>query len=438
MKVSITPNDDLTCGWFHLSRPRTPRPSHSGTTRVKWVVVGAGFTGLAAARQLALHYPNDEIILVEAEEVAQGASGRNAGFAIDLPHDIGAKDYIGDIDNAKMSLKLNRMGQSIIKEVTAQHSIDCQLRAAGKYQGAVEPRGIAVLDGYRVGLDKLGQQYEMIEEKDLPSHLGTSFYKKALFTPGALQLQPAALVKGLADTLPSNVRLYENTAITGVDYGAQTTLTHARGKLVTDKLLLANNAFSMGFGFLKGRLLPVFTYASITRPLTETEQLKLGGSDFWGLTPADPFGTSVRRTADHRLFIRNSFTFNSNGQSRESYLKVAAQRHRKSYDRRFPMLPDVEFEYTWGGSLCLSRNHMSHFGQLRSNVYGALCCNGLGVTRGTVTGTLLADWIAGQRNDMIDYLLENNGPSMNPPEPFLSIGVKSTLAWMQYQAGLES
>lgn len=438
MKISLIPKDDLTCGWFHLSQPRVAKAPHVGSTHAKWVVVGAGFTGLAAARQLAINFPHDEIILVEGEEVGQGASGRNAGFAIDLPHDIGAENYIGEIGNARMSLKLNLTGQSIIKDLTAKYNIDCQLRAAGKYQGAVEARGIQILNGYMGGLDQLQQEYKVIEEKDLPSHLGTSFYKKALFTPGALQLQPVAFVKGLADSLPSNVSLYENTMITGVEYGKQTTLTHATGTIVAENLVLANNAFSMGFGFLKGRLLPVFTYASLTRPLTESEQNTLGGKPFWGLTPADPFGTSVRRTADNRLFIRNSFTFNADGKSREKYLPVARKRHRISYERRFPMLPGIEFEYTWGGSLCLSSNHMSHFGELRPNVFGALCCNGLGVTRGTVTGTLLADWIAGKRNDMIDYLLANNGPSANPPEPFLSIGVKATLAWMQYKAGFES
>ncbi|MBC8862987.1 FAD-binding oxidoreductase, partial [Escherichia coli] len=74
----------------------------------------AGFTGLAAARQLALNFPDDEIILVDAQEVGFGTSGRNAGFAIDLPHDIGADDYIGDIPTARTTLKLNVLGQTIL------------------------------------------------------------------------------------------------------------------------------------------------------------------------------------------------------------------------------------------------------------------------------------------------------------------------------------
>lgn len=436
-KVTSIPADDSTCGWFHLSQPRKPMPSHSGETSARWVVIGAGFTGLAAARQLALNFPGDRVVLVEAQEVGLGASGRNAGFAIDLPHDIGADDYIGEIETAKTSLKLNLTGQQILRSLVEAHQIDCQFRNSGKYQAAIEDRGVAVLEAYRRGLDKLGQPYEMIEGEALPEHIGTSYYRKALFTPGTALIQPAALVKGLANSLPANVELYEHTAITDVDYGEKIVLSHRQGRIVADQLILTNNAFGMRFGFLQGTMLPIFTYASLTRPLTEAEQARLGGKPFWGLIPADPFGTTLRRTHDNRILVRNSFSFNRDGRSQQKYLDRFVRTHRESFERRFPMLPGVEFEYTWGGSLALSRNHMGHFGQLAPNVYGALCCNGLGVTRGTVTGTLLADYLAGERNDLIDFLLSSPGPNRNPPEPFLSMGVNANLWLGQRRAGRE-
>ena len=139
-----------------------------------------------------------------------------------------------------------------------------------------------MLDAYCRGLDKLGQAYEVIEEKDLPQHIGTSFYRKALFTPGTVLIQPAALVKGLADSLPSNVTLYEHTPITEVEYGDKTVLVHRNGRITADQLILANNAFGMRFGFLQGTMLPIFTYASLTRELTQEEQARLG--------PASPSG----------------------------------------------------------------------------------------------------------------------------------------------------
>ncbi|PVZ40030.1 FAD-binding oxidoreductase [Pseudomonas sp. CC120222-01a] len=437
-RISSLPADDATCGWYHLSKPRTPRPAHSGHSQARWVVVGAGFTGLAAARQLATNFPDDEIVLIEAQEVGFGTSGRNAGFAIDLPHDIGAEDYIGDIDIAKTILKLNLGGQSYLKELIERYDIECQFRHCGKYQAAIEDRGIAVLDAYRRGLDKLGQPYEVIEGRDLPEHIGTHFYRKGLFTPGTALLQPSALVKGLADSLPSNVSLYEHTPITDVEYGDKVVLRHANGSITADKLVLTTNAFGMSFGFLKGRMLPVFTYGSITRPLTEDEQARLGGKPFWGVIPADPFGTTMRRTVDNRLLIRNSFSYNPDGRSNRKYLERFVERHRESFARRFPMLPGVNFEYTWGGALALSRNHMGFFGKLAPNVVGALCCNGLGVTRGTVTGKLLADWLAGDKNELIEFLLNAPGPCANPPQPLVSLGLNANLMWGQFRAGKES
>lgn len=436
--VTSLPADDATCGWYHLSPSRTPRPRHEGDSRAPWVVVGAGYVGLAAARQLALNFPHDQIILVEAQEVGFGTAGRNAGFAIDLPHDIGAADYIGDIGTANLVLKLNQTGQSYLKMLVDQFGIDCQMRPSGKYQGAVEERGIAVLDAYRGGLDKLGQPYTVIEGKDLPDHIGTRFYRKALFTPGTMLVQPSALVKGLADTLPANVTLFEQTPITDFQYSPQIVLTHARGRIIADRLILANNGFGSAFGFLNNRMLPIFTYGSLTRPLTDTEQARLGGQDFWGLIPADPMGTTLRRTHDNRILVRNSFSFHAGGRSNAHQLRIARDRHRKSFERRFPTLGEVPFDYSWGGAIVMSRNHESQFGELAPNVFGALCCNGLGITRGTATGVLLADWLAGKSNEVTEFLLASPGPNRNPPRPLLDIGVNMNLAWSQHRAGLES
>lgn len=436
-KITSLPADDALPGWYHTSKKRIPRPAHQGQKHARWAIVGAGLTGLAAARQLALNFPEDEVVLIEAQEVGFGSSGRNAGFAIDVPHDIGAKDYIGDVKTASLILKLNTLGQNYLRTIVQEHGIECQMTDSGKYQAAVGDQGIAILEAYRSGLEKIGREAQMIAGQDLPDHIGTSWYKRALYIPGTILLQPAALVKGLADSLPSNVTLYENTPISSIDYGEKVTLAHDKGSITADKLILANNAFAAHFGFLRGRLLPTFLYGSLTRPLSSEEQARLGGKPVWGVIPAHPFGSTVRRTVDNRILIRNSFSFQPDGRPRERLLKGYIDTHRKSFERRFPMLSEVEFDYSWSGAICLSDNHEGFFGQLAPNVYGALCCNGLGITRGTATGKLLADMIAGERNELIDFLVASPGPNRTPPEPFLSIGVNSVLKWGQFRAGLE-
>ena len=90
MKIKLLPEDDKTNGWSAILPHRQPRRALDKHIRADWLVIGAGFAGLAAARQLALNRPDDQIALVEAHEVAEGASGRNSGFAIDLPHNVGS------------------------------------------------------------------------------------------------------------------------------------------------------------------------------------------------------------------------------------------------------------------------------------------------------------------------------------------------------------
>lgn len=68
-KITSLPADDALPGWYHTSQPRTPRPAHVGQKHARWAIVGAGLTGLAAARQLALNFPNDEVVLIEAQDV---------------------------------------------------------------------------------------------------------------------------------------------------------------------------------------------------------------------------------------------------------------------------------------------------------------------------------------------------------------------------------
>jgi len=439
LKVSSLPADDAACGWFHTSAAREARPAHQSNSSARWVVLGAGFTGLACARQLALNFPDDEILLIEAQQVGFGTSGRNAGFAIDLPHDIGAKDYIGEITAAKNTLALNKLGQSILQNNIEQYQIDCQMHPSGKYQSAVEKQGLAILEAYQSGLEKLGEPCQMIEAADLPEHLGTSFYKRALFTPGTFLFQPAALVKGLADNLPQNVTLYENTPITAIEHGDKIKLIHANGSITTNTLILANNIFGMHFGFLQKHMLPVFLYASLTRPLTQQEQQQLGGKEHWGVIPAHPFGSTVRRTPDQRILIRNCMSFNPGAKPNRDLLERFKKRHQFSFKQRFPMLPNAEFEYSWSGCLALSKNHQGFFGELAPNVYGVLCCNGLGVTGGTVRGTLLADWLAKkhEHQSLINALLAGKKPNRLPPQPFLSLGVNATLCLGQYKAGLE-
>ncbi|QTP53442.1 FAD-binding oxidoreductase [Billgrantia sulfidoxydans] len=439
LKCRFLPQNDGRCGWYELLPPPSASTPLRGEVKADWVVLGAGLAGLAAARRLAELQPNAAIAVVDAKRVGFGAAGRNSGFMVDLPHDLNSHSYTGDQSADRKLIRLNRGAIDFMRAIVQQHSIECDWREQGKLHGAVEGRGVQALETFAKGLSALGEPYRELDAREMKAITGTDFYRAGLHAPGAVLIQPAALVRGLGASLPENVHLYEDSPVREIEIGQPHTLITDLGRLKAPRMVLANNAYAAQFGQLglKGRLLPVYTYGSLTRPLDAQEQAALGGERSWGLIPADPMGTTVRRMGDGRICIRNCFTYNPSVSTSENRLARVRAIHRRSFERRFPMLPNVELEYTWGGALCLTRNGGTPFGEIAPGVYSAVCQNGLGLTRGTISGKLIAEYALGIESELLDIMLEQPKPQSTPPEPLLGIGVRSTLAWKEWQAGTE-
>lgn len=436
--MSQTPNlphDDASCGWY-AALPEQPAVTRlKGEQRADYAVIGAGYAGLAAARRLAEHHPQARILLVDAQRVAYGASGRNSGFVIDLPHKFALEHP--DPTHKQRLLQLNRAAIDQLQNLVQAHDIDCQWSHAGKYQGAVGPRGMAYLDHFEHLMRDLGEPFRRVDSGELAKVTGTSHYSGAIYTPGCYLMQPAALVKGLSRSLPENVELLEESPIHRLERDSQGhwVLAGEHGMIRTPQLLLGTSIFTREFGYLRNRLLPVMTFASWTRPLTDAEMATYGGELDWGLTPADHAGTTVRMTQDRRLIIRNTYKHVPKyGKSTSDALRADVRKaHRKAFVARFPQLADVPFSHTWGGVYAISRNFTNFFGELETGVYASACDNGVGAAWGTISGTLLADLAVGAVSTSLRDIQAVTGmPSLNPPEPFLGLGVRSRIrlaAW---------
>lgn len=433
------PNDDNSCGWYQALPPAAPVTRLKGRQQADYAVLGAGFAGLAAARRLAELKPEARILLVDAQRVAEGASGRNSGFVIDLPHKF-ALEHPEPAHKQKL-LGLNRAAIAQLQGLVERHDIDCQWSAVGKYQGAVGERGIAFLEHFEHLMKDLGEPYHWVEQAELGKVLGTGFYRKAIFTPGCYLMQPAALVRGMAEHLPGNVELLEQSAIRSLRReGNQWWLQGDNGEIQTPTLLLGTSIFTREFGYLKNRLLPVMTFASWTRPLTDDELARYGGELNWGLTPADHAGTTLRMTADRRILIRNSYKHVPKyGASVSERMRQKIQAdHRKAFLDRYPELAEVPFTHTWGGVYAISRNFTNFFGELEDGVFASACDNGVGAAWGTISGTLMADMAVGADSRLLRDIRQVTGmPSLNPPEPFLGMGVKSRIRLAKWQSRSE-
>ena len=433
-QVSLLPDNDNSNGWSKILPPRSPKPALANDIKVDWVVIGAGYAGLAAARRLGENRPNDSIALIEAHEAGENASGRNSGFAIDLPHVIGtSKD---ELEGSHRYMALSRAAIAYHEEQIEKHAIECHWSQPGKYQTAVTDWGVGeFLEPFARELERLDESYTWVDKPDLDRLLGTAHFKAAVYTPGCRLLNPAALVRGLADSLPENVTLNEHTPVTGLEMGSRINLTTRGGSVDAGVMMLGVNAFAEHFGFYRQRILPFAANASLSRQLTPEEQKALGCEKEWGVTPANAFASiTMRYTQDHRILIRQNIYYNRRLRETQGYRDKVARKHKQMFDERFPMLRDVNMEYTWVGYISLSKNGAPGFGQIADNVYSSVCQNAIGVTKGTAGGMLAADMACGVDNELIGFMQSLGEPEKLPPQPFLDLGVKERSFWELFRA----
>ena len=279
-------------------------------------------------------------------------------------------------------------------------------------------------------LDKLGEPYEWVEADQLAARLGTKHFHRAVYTPGCILMNPAALVRGLADNLPENVTLYENSLVTGVEYANGVSIETPAGSIRAPKMILAANGFSDQFGFAERKFVHLALTASLTRPLTDEEQQEFAVKKPWGLTPANGFGgITMRYTNDQRILIRQDIKVAMGRKFSADKTARLGQQHKRLFDARFPMLPNVTMENSWVGLICMSQNSAPMFGKVASNVWMATCQNGIGVTKGTMSGLLAADLACEEHNPLIEDMQSLGTPNTIPPRPLVEIGARAKLGW---------
>jgi glycine/D-amino acid oxidase-like deaminating enzyme len=338
----------------------------------------------------------------------------------------------------KADVRFQRHGIDYVRSIVRQHNIDCDWRDEGKFHASVNKKGLDALSHFAKGLTRIDEAFEWLDQPAIRAVTGTDFYQGALFTPGCSTVQPAALMRGLASTQPENVTVFELSAVTKIEHRSnEKVLYFAAGKISAKQVILCTNAYAATFGMHPNGLLPVYTFASMTRVMNADEIERLGGTRAWSLIPADPMGTTVRRLATDRICVRNHFAFRPELHVSDADLAKAKALHQRSFDRRFPMLKGVEFEYTWGGPLCLSANNGALFGRRDDGILEAVGCNGLGLSRGSSSGKLIAEYALGQSNELVRQLLKRPHPRSLPVRPIVDVAVSATIWAKEMSAGAE-
>jgi glycine/D-amino acid oxidase-like deaminating enzyme len=431
-QVRFLPRFDDGNGWYNILPPPPPARELTDDLVFDWLVIGAGYAGLSAARTLAGHFPDKRIALVEADRVGRGTSGRNAGFAIDLPF---LQEAHSDLARGRRILALHRAGQEELDRLVSEHGIQCQWSRRGKYMVAVGDRAMGVLDKTQQFLTGLGADSTPLFADALRERLGIGYYRMGLYSPGTYLMNPAALVRGLAKSLPENVSLFENSPIIEIELQPQIFARSGKGSLRAKGVILATDGFTEAFGIARHSLFTIMSFASLTKPLSGPAEIaKLGGTRDWGVHPVGAAGATIRRTQDNRIWHRVGFAYSATVSASAGAIEKHRKRHIADFKARFPNLGEPEFEHTYAGGLCMTRNYEPLFQRLCDSIFVVGGQNGIGISKGTIHGKLIADWAAGKTSELLDHARSYGVPCKIPREPFLRVGVTTRL-WLEAWKG---
>lgn len=429
--------NDNSCGWINDLSPRTNIKSLDKNYDCEWLIIGAGYTGLSAARKLGQLYSNQKIILVDAQLAGEGASSRNSGYLVETTLNDGFTSN-KELENYKKKADIYELGIEVVKKFIKEYQVDCDWNECGKYFASSRLEDKKILINFSETLTKLGFDHKLVDKTKLSKKLGTSFYNIGLNTKGGILLHPGKLVRAMIDTLPKNVKLFENSSLINWKKNNDIILcTFKEAIIKTKKIIFATNGFLKSLGIKSNYNFPITLTASMTRSLTEDEFRSIGEPKEWGVLPVRPMGATIRMTKDRRILIRNTAEVYNPFQMSQSDLNKRKLKQKEGIKKRFPQLPDDIIESSWSGIVSRTRNSSQIFEKIDKNIFVAGCYNGSGIGVGTLFGEQIALKASDENTKEIETIEARNKPTWLPPEPFLSLGVKTRLIYERLRARSE-
>lgn len=438
--ASRLPRQPGVSGWVALLPPRVETAPLQGAVTADVAIIGAGFAGLSAARRLRQLDPALKVVLLEAGVIGEGPAGRNSGFIIDLPHEVSAESLGSDeTEHARKDIFKNRAAIALAQGMAEEHGWGPEILApSGRYSIAMGAEGDHHLVDYAGQLKGLAEPHRLLDATETAELTGSRAFSSALFTPGTVMIQPAAYVRAFADGLKGAVAIHERSPVTAIEGGARGwTVSTATGTVTAGRVILAANGHAQSFGFFAGRLMHVFTYASLSAPF---EPSRLPGARDWAATPALPMGTTIRRLSGpdgDRVLVRSRYTYNPSIAVSQGTLARAGRVHDGKFAARFPTLAGVPMQYRWGGAMALTWNSVPIVEEVAQGLWTAVGCNGVGASNATANGIVAAERALGVTTELGRIFAAFPAPKRLPPEPFATIGGKATLAWREWRAGGE-
>ncbi len=429
--------NDNSCGWLTNLQPRKNFKILNKNQKCDYLIVGAGYTGLSAARKLSEISSSKKIIIVDAQLAGEGSSSRNSGYLVDTTLNDGFTSN-KDIKNYKTKVKIYNLGITAVKNFIKQHQVDCDWNECGKYFASSNIKDASIAKKFSELLSTLNFKNKILNQHDLESKLGTSFYRTAVFTEGGILINPAKLVCSMIDVLPRNVELYENSPL--IKWNKNNNFIDCqfeKNSIQTNKIIFCTNGFLKLLNIKKNFNFPLTLTASMTRPLDDEEFKSIGEPKEWGVLPIRPMGATIRFTKDRRLLIRNTAEMRNPKSMSKYELSKRKLIHLKGLIKRFPTLKNNLIEDSWSGIVSRSRNSSQIFEMIDKNIYVAGCYNGSGIGVGTLFGEQIAIMASDQQSNEIEIINNRVKPNWLPPSPILNLGVQTRLFFERLRAKSE-
>ena len=364
-------------------------------------VVGGGFTGLSSALHLAER--GYHVVLLEAERVAWGASGRNGGqVGSGQRKDQDELEKLVGAQHARRLWELAEEAKKTVKGLIEKHEIQCDFKP-----GILHPMHKASYVKHAHSyVEKLHRDYgykhaRIVSTEEMRQMLGTEVYYGGWLDTDAGHLHPLNYALGLAQAgINTGVKIFENSRVTRYSTAQKVVVETQRATVSADYLVLGCNGYLQQLEpKIQGKIMPINNFILATEPFNQTDAQALIRDDV-AVSDSKHVINYFRLSADKRMLFGGG----------ENYT------HRfpadiKSFVRKYmlkiyPQLQNARIDYGWGGTLAITMNRLPRFGRLAGNVFYAQGYSGHGVAIASLAGKLLAEAIAGnaERFDIFEKI----------------------------------
>jgi glycine/D-amino acid oxidase-like deaminating enzyme len=377
--------------WWATAPAIEPIAPLAQALRAQIAVIGAGYTGLSAALHLA--EAGRDVVVLDAMDLGEGASGRNGGQVIPgLKYD---PDTLEGMFGGGLGAKLvatAAAGPDLVFELIRKHGIDCEAVRNGWLQLAATESALEAIGVRARQWQARGAAVESLSEAEAARLTGTQRYYGGLIDRRGGTVQPLAYLRGLAAAARrGGTRLFTHSGATHLERSGGEWLIRTRaGSVSCRQVVFATNAYSDKFVEPLQRTIvaiPSLQVATAPLPPHLSRSILPEGqavSDTWRLL------RYFRKDAQGRLIMGSRGVFG------DVQPAQAASLHYRAVREIYPQLAGISFDYTWAGFVAMTPDHLPHLHEVAPGIVAGLGYNGRGVAMATTMGTLLARRLLGE------------------------------------------